>query len=160
MKGIRIWVYGGVLAAAYAVLTVALAPLSYGPLQFRVAEMLKPAALFHPAFALAFGLGNALANLTSPFGAWDFVGMAVVDALAAYACWRLRRWPLVAVTVQAVLVSGGVAALPLGMGGGLPFAPTFASVLVSELVLLHAGYWIMWRRGPLRSVFSALSDAL
>jgi len=39
------------VAAVYVVLTVALAPLSFGPLQFRVSEMLKPLALFAPWFA-------------------------------------------------------------------------------------------------------------
>lgn len=158
MKSTRLWVYSGVVAAAYVVLTLALAPVSYGPVQFRVSELLKPLALVHPVFALAFGLGNALANLTSPFGAWDFAGMAVVDALAAYLCWLLRRWPIAAVTVQAIIISVGVAALPLGMGAGLPFAPTFASVLVSELILLHAGYWLIWR-GRMASFETAIGAA-
>lgn len=142
---LRAWVYGGVLAAAYYALTVALAPLSYGPVQFRVAELLKPAALLHPAFALAFGFGNMLANLTSPFGAWDFVAMPLVDAFAAWMCWRTRARPWLAVTVQAVIISLGVAVFPLGLGGGLPFAPSFVSVLLSELVLLLAGYAVIWR---------------
>ena len=142
---VRILVYGGLLAAAYFVLTVALAPLSYGPIQFRVSELLKPAALLHPAFAVAFGLGNGLANLTSPFGAWDFLVMSLVDALAAYLCWRLRSRPWLAVTVQAVVISLGVAVFPLGMGAGLPFIPSFGSVLASELVLLLGGYALIWR---------------
>ena len=142
---LRVWVYGGLLAAAYYVLTVALAPLSYGPVQFRVSELLKPAALLHPAFALAFGFGNLLANLTSPFGAWDFIAMALVDALAAWLCWTLRARPWLAVAVQAVVISLGVAVFPLGLGGGLPFTPSFVSVLASELVLLLVGYATIWR---------------
>lgn len=144
-SSVRVWVYGGVLAAAYAVLTVALAPLSYGPVQFRVAELLKPAALLHPAFALAFGLGTGLSNLASPFGAWDFIAMPLVDALAAWLCWSLRARPWLALTVQAVVISLGVAVFPLGLGGGLPFAPSFVSVMVSELVLLLVGYAVIWR---------------
>lgn len=142
---VRVLVYGGLLAAAYFAMTVVLAPLSYGPVQFRVSELLKPAALLHPAFALAFGLGNALANLTSPFGAWDFIAMPLTDTFAAWLCWTLRSRPWLAVTVQAVVIGLGVAVFPLGLGGGLPFLPSFGSVLVSELVLLLVGYAVIWR---------------
>jgi uncharacterized membrane protein len=145
----RIVVYSGVLAAAYVVLTWAVAPLSYGPIQFRVSEVLKPAALWHPAFALAFGVGNGIANLYSPFGPWDYLAMSAVDAGAALLCYFLRRIPLVGVIVQAIVISAGVAVFPLGFGGGFPFLPTFVSVLVSELVLLVGGYYLLWRKaGP------------
>lgn len=136
----------GVLTAMYVVLTLALAPMSYGPVQFRVSELLKPAALLHPAFALAFGVGNGVANLFSPFGPWDYIAMSFVDAGAAWTCWRLRRWPWVAVSVQALLISLGVAVFPLGLGGGLPLAPSFLAVAVSELILLCGGYALIWRR--------------
>ena len=141
----RLIAYGGILAAAYAVLTIALAPLSYGPLQFRVSEMLKPLALFHPAFAVAFGVGNGIASFASPFGFYDWFCMAFVDAGAALLCWWLRRLPYLALTVQAVVISAGVAFFPLGLGAGLPFLPTFAAVLVPELLLLHGGYLLLWR---------------
>ena len=146
----RIVVYSGVLAAAYVVLTWAVAPLSFGPIQFRVSEILKPAVLWHPAFALAFGVGNGIANLMSPFGPWDYIAMSVVDTVAALLCYVLRRQPLVGVTVQAVVISLGVAVFPLGFGGGLPVLPTFLSVLVSELILLIGGYHLIWRKaGPM-----------
>lgn len=38
----KVIAYAGVVAAAYFVVTVAVAPLSYGPIQFRVSEVLKP----------------------------------------------------------------------------------------------------------------------
>lgn len=141
----RIIVYSAVLAATYVVVTIGLAPLSYGPIQFRVSELLKPAALLHPAFALAFGVGNGLANTLSPFGWYDYVLMSVVDGSAALLCWWLRRWPWLAVVIQAIVISTGVALFPLGMGAQLPFVPTFASVLVSELTLLCVGYAVVWR---------------
>ena len=146
----RVVVYSGVLAAAYVVLTWINLGGSYGPIQFRLSEALKPAALWHPAFAFAFGIGNGIANLTSPFGPWDFIAMSVVDTVAALVCYGLRRQPLLGVTVQAVLISLGVAVFPLHFGGGMPILPNFLFVLVSELILLIGGYYLIWRRaGPL-----------
>lgn len=142
----RFVVYAGLVAATYVVLTVALAPISYGPLQFRVSEMLKPLALFHPAFAIAFGIGTGMANLFSPFGPWDYIAMAIVDMVAAYVCWLMRRWTWAALAVQAVIISAGVAAFPLGIAAGFPFLPTFGAVLVSQLILLFVGYGVIWRK--------------
>lgn len=138
-------VYAGMAAAAYFVLTLAVAPISYGPIQFRVSEVLKPLALYNPAFSIAFLIGNAMANLVSPFGPWDYVVMPIVDCCSALLCWRLRRWPLLALMVQAMLISAGVAFFPLGMVLHVPFLPTFASVLFSELILLYVGYFTIWR---------------
>lgn len=146
----RTIVYSGVLAAAYVVLTMALAPISFLQIQFRVSEILKPAVLWNPVFAIAFGVGTFLANLPSPFGAWDFIAMAVVDAVAALVCWLLRKWPVPAVAIQAILISAGVAIFPLHFGGGLPILASFLSVLVSQLILLIGGYFLIWRKaGPI-----------
>lgn len=134
------------VAALYVVLTVAIAPLSYGPLQFRVSELLKPLALFHPAFAVAFMFGNGIANVFSPFGWYDFFLMALVDGFAAILCWWLRRFPWFAVSVQAIVISIGVALFPLGMGLGLPFLPTFIAVLVPEMTIMLVGYGAIWRK--------------
>ena len=133
----------GVVAAVYVAGTVALAPISYGPLQFRISEMLKALALVHPSYAIAFGLGTFLSNLMSPFGAYDWAAMPLVDVAAALLCYRLRRWPTPALLMQAVFIAAGVAAFPLGMGGGFPFLPTFFSVVASQVLLLLIGYGLV-----------------
>lgn len=133
----------GVIASVYIAGTLVLAPISYGPVQFRVSEILKALALVHPSYAMAFFLGTFLSNLASPFGAYDWAAMPVVDVAAALVCYRLRRWPTPALVVQALLIAGGVAAFPLGLGGGFPFLPTFLSVAASQIVLLLVGYGLV-----------------
>lgn len=141
-------VYAGLIAAAYAVTTLALAPLSFGPLQFRLAGLLKPLALVHPVYALGLAIGVAIGNLASPFGAWDYFAMPVVTYAAARACYSLRRCPLVGLLVQAGMIATGVAFLPLHLGGRLPVWPTIALVFASETVLYVTGY-VLLRRSPL-----------
>jgi uncharacterized membrane protein len=150
---------GAAIAAVYVVLTLALAPISFGPLQFRVSELLKPLALFDPALAFAFGLGTGLSNLWSPFGPWDYVAMPIVDALAAFLCWRLRRRPWLSLTLQALVIALGVAIFPLGLGGALPVYLTFPAVAVSQLIILLVAYAVIWkpRREWLEHTFSALN---
>lgn len=149
----RVIAYAGLISAAYFLSTVAFAPISYGPIQFRVSELLKPLALVHPMFAIAFAIGNGMANLFSPFGPWDYIAMPIVDCIAALLCYWLRRWPIIAVTMQALVISLGVAVFPLGLGAHFPFLPTFISVLISELILLLVGYVVI-RKTPLWSMLS------
>ena len=52
-----------IVAAAYAALTVALAPISYGAIQFRVSEALCILPYFFPCTAWGLWIGCILANL-------------------------------------------------------------------------------------------------
>ena len=51
------------VAAIYVVLTVALIPLAYGPVQFRLAEMLNNLTVFNKRYIWAVTLGCLIANL-------------------------------------------------------------------------------------------------
>lgn len=144
----RLIVYAALTAAAYAVATLALAPISYGPLQLRLAGLLKPLALREPMMAMGLAVGVALANIASPFGAWDFAAMPIVSYGAAMLTWHLRRWPWLAMATQAAVIATGVAVFPLHLGGGIPIWPTVLWVFVSECSLYLIGYAVL-RHTPL-----------
>lgn len=129
-------------------MTIALAPISYGPIQLRLASLLKPLAITSPVMGLGLAIGVALANLTSPFGAWDFVAMPLVSLLAAHIAYRLRSLPWLAMVVQAAIIAVGVAIFPLYLGGGIPIWPTVVWVFVSECSLYLLGYALL-RKTPL-----------
>ena len=126
----------GLVAALYAALTLALAPISYGPVQFRLAEALKPLALFDPCFILAFAVGNLASNLFSPYiGGWELVWMPCANVLGAWLCWRLRRWLYAGALAYAAVVSLAVSVM-LHFVTGLPWLALLGSVGVSETVLI------------------------
>ena len=52
-----------IIAAAYAALTLALAPISYGPVQFRVSEVLTILPFLMPSTVWGLWVGCILANL-------------------------------------------------------------------------------------------------
>lgn len=135
-------------AAAYAVATIALAPIGYGPIQFRVAGLLKPLALVSPIMGLGLAIGVGLANLASPWGAWDFVAMPIVSYAAALIAYRLRRWPWLAMVIQAAIIATGVAIFPLHFGGGFPIWPNIGFVFLTETILYLVGYAVL-RKTPL-----------
>lgn len=59
------------IAAIYVVLTVAIAPFSYGAIQFRISESLSQLVVFSKKYWLPITLGVAIANLFSPLGIVD-----------------------------------------------------------------------------------------
>lgn len=62
-----------VVAALYAVLTFALAPISYGNIQFRVSEIMVLLAFVDPIYIVGLTLGCLIANLLGPNGMLDVI---------------------------------------------------------------------------------------
>ena len=84
----------GVVGALFAALTVLLAPISYGNLQFRISEALCVLPVFFPYTSVGLFLGCALANMISAAGILDVVfgSLATLCAgLCAAACGREAR---------------------------------------------------------------------
>lgn len=62
-----------IIAALYAVLTVVTAPISYGSVQFRIAECLCILAFFYDEAVVGLTIGCVIANLFSPSSMLDVV---------------------------------------------------------------------------------------
>jgi len=133
-----------IIAALYAVLTVALAPISYGPIQFRVSEILKVFVLFDPFTALGIGIGTFIANLASPFvGPWELIWMPLTDMAGGLLAWGIfqllhLRWPVIPMFVYALTTGSAVGLMLYVFGsGGILFL--IGTVALSEVVILLAG---------------------
>ena len=72
----------GLIAAMYAVLTIFLAPISYGSIQFRVSEILVLLCFFNKRYAIGLILGCLIANCFSPTAVLDVPFGTIATALA------------------------------------------------------------------------------
>lgn len=63
LKTTKILARAGVSGALYAVLTIVLAPISYGPIQFRLAEALTLLPLVFPETSVGLTIGCLIANI-------------------------------------------------------------------------------------------------
>jgi uncharacterized membrane protein len=88
---LRFFVQAAIIGAAYAALTMALAPLSYGPVQMRVSEALTVLPYFTPAAIPGLFVGCLVSNLLSPYGIVDVVCGSLATLLAAGATFLLRK---------------------------------------------------------------------
>ena len=101
---VRKLTFGAVIAAVYAVLTMALAPISYGPIQFRVSEVLCILPLFFPGAVCGLFVGCALANIISSFGIADVVFGSLATLIAGLATmWCGKKLSRVPAAVLGVL---------------------------------------------------------
>ncbi len=147
----------GVVAAAYAALTIYLAPVSYGPVQLRIAETLKPLVIWEPHLIPAFVIGNFLGNLASPFaGPWELGWMPFANLVGAWLCWRVGRInAYLGAAVYAVIIAAAVATM-LSALMHLPFVTLLLPLLASEVILIVFGVPVMWPvHMALRRVFGA-----
>ena len=81
----------GVVGAVYAVVTLVLAPISFGPVQFRVSEALCALAFFDGIYAFGLFAGCFLANLVSSAGVLDVVFGSLATLAACLAMTALGR---------------------------------------------------------------------
>jgi len=141
----------GVVGALYVVLSLLVAPLAYGPLQFRLGEVLKPLVIKYPVTIPAFAVGVGIVNLFSPqAGGLELILMPVVNLIGGTLCWFVARriggvvGTYVASLIFALIIAAGVATV-LHFAAGLPYLLAFGSVAVSEVVLLLLGNAVLVR---------------
>lgn len=93
-KTVYFLAYGAAIAAIYVVLTMVFAPISFGPVQFRIAEVLCILPFFTPAAVPGLFVGCLLSNLLCGAAPLDVVFgslATLIGALGSYAV-RKNRW--------------------------------------------------------------------
>lgn len=130
----------GLIASAYACTTWFLSPLSYGPLQFRVSELLKPLVFFYPDSILAFAVGVLAANVLSPYaGPWELVFMPIANIAGGCLAIKASKY---GVFTGAMVFAGIIAlavSITLSKALQLDVLALLPPILVSEMVLLAIG---------------------
>ena len=96
------------VAAVYTVLSVALAPISYGPIQVRIAETLTLLPLIWQPSITALTLGCFLTNLIGVHlgvtGPIDILVGTLATFLAAMCTWRFREKTIKGIPVLSILM--------------------------------------------------------
>ena len=82
----------GAIAALYAVLTIYLGNIAYGPLQIRPAEALTLLPLLYLESVPALFVGCLIANLLSPYEAADIVVGSLLTLIAACLTYVMPRF--------------------------------------------------------------------
>ena len=92
-RSVRYLTWAAIIAALYVVLTMALAPIGFGIIQFRLSEALTVLPMFTPAAIPGIILGCLLSNLLNPqnLGPIDIIFGTVASGMASYFTYLLGR---------------------------------------------------------------------
>ena len=80
----------GIIAAIYIILVFVFQAISFGPIQFRVAEALTLLPMVYPESIGGLYVGALLSNILGGQGPWDIFGGSFVTLLAAYLTYRYK----------------------------------------------------------------------
>ena len=149
-KSIRIIVESAVIGAFYAVLTLSLAPVSFGVIQFRISEALTILPIFTPTAIWGLTIGCAISNLAGLMmganlaGAIDILIGSLATFLAAVLTYKLRnikikKLPILSLVPQIVFNALFVGAeLCLFLPSEYSFIIGILSVGIGEAVVVFA----------------------
>ncbi|MFH1879992.1 MAG: QueT transporter family protein, partial [Bacillota bacterium] len=129
---IRDLTVAAVIAALYAALTVVFAPISYGAVQFRIAEAFTLLPVLFPQAIPGLAVGCLISNLIGGYGVWDVVFGTLATLVAALLTYGLRRNIWLA-AIPPVLTNAVVIGLLLHFVLQLPLLPTMATVGLGQL---------------------------
>ncbi len=129
------WTRAAMIGAVYAILTIAFAPISYGMVQVRIAEMLLVLAFFTTAAIPGLFVGTFIANLFGGIGILDIVFGSLATLLSAYMVSKISNKylaPLPPVIINALIV-GWVLHYVLN----LPFYLTAVWVGIGQMIACY-----------------------
>ena len=150
-----------VVAAIYAVITFAIQPVAFGPVQLRDSEGLNHLAAWNKRYILAVGLGVFIANLVSPLGWIDWVfgtlGTLIMTGIT-YLLTRRVNSAVLKIIISSVVVAtigmailaaeftfafsiGASGAFPSGSKGGIlaQWVAYYITLVPGEIVSLIVG---------------------
>lgn len=131
-----------VIAAIYAVVTIAISPLSYGEIQFRVSEVLVLLALFDPLYIGGLTLGCFVANILGPNGPMDVLLGTLATFISVIFIYytgkviKHYKVQLIIASLWPTIFNGVIIGWMLNMLYGLPLVLTILQVAIGEFVVI------------------------
>ena len=112
---------GGVIAAIYVVVTLLFQAISFGPIQFRISELLCVLPYFTPAAIPGLFIGCLVGNVLGGAAIYDIIFGSLATLIGAIGSYAVRRWkPLVA--VPPILANTLIIPFVLRVAYGIPDA--------------------------------------
>lgn len=119
------------VAAVYTLVAYLLAPISFGPAQFRVSEALTLLPVLMPEAIPGLFVGCALANLLGGYGLIDVVFGSLTTLAAAVLTYRLRKNKWLA-ALPPVVLNGIVVGLILHFTANAPLFETMGYITLEQ----------------------------
>lgn len=141
-KGVRDIAYAGIIAALYAALTIALAPISYGVYQVRVAEALTVLPFVYPFAIVGLFVGCLVANIFGGNGLQDIIFGSILTLIAGYLTYltskiKSRRLGIFLAPLPPVLINAFGVAVYLCKITGMSYFFVVQMIFVGQVVACY-----------------------
>ncbi|AEF17971.1 MULTISPECIES: QueT transporter family protein [Thermoanaerobacterium] len=134
-------VYGALIAAVYAVVTVALAPISYGQVQVRVAEALTIMPFFSSYSIFGLFVGCIIANMIGGNGIFDVVFGSLATLISAVITYYIGksnlRYKRYLAPLPPVVINGIIIGIELNFLYKLPLVASMLWVGLGEMIACY-----------------------
>lgn len=132
----------GVVAALYAVITLALSGISYGPIQFRIAEVMVLLPLLGKEYIVALTIGCFLANVIGPYGVPDIIFGTLATFISTYLVYltgktmKDKKGCLIIASLWPTIVNAIIIGIMLNQFFGLPLILSMLQVGFGQFVVI------------------------
>lgn len=131
-----------IIATVYAVVTLELAPISYGAVQFRISEIMVLLAFFDPFYIGGLTLGCFIANIVGPNGIMDAIFGTLATFISVYAISLTRKFiknnkvSLVIASLWPTIFNGVIIGCMLNFLYQLPLVLSIGEVAIGEFIVV------------------------
>lgn len=126
-----------IIACIYAVLTLAIAPLAYSEVQFRISEVMVFLAFYNRKYIPGLVIGCFLANIPSSLGWMDMVFGTFSTLVVVMTMNKVNN--RYTASVLGALITGVIVGFELHLAFGIPFLINAIYVAIGELGVLLIG---------------------
>lgn len=105
------------VAAIYVVLTLVLGSFSFGPIQFRIAEVLVLLCFFDKKYFLPLTVACLISNMMSPFGLYDVIFGTIATMLSLFFISKSKN--LIVASLFPVIFNGLIVSMEISIINGI-----------------------------------------
>ena len=123
------------IGAIYVILNIIFAPISYGPVQVRIAEALAVLPFIDPSAIIGLFIGCILANIYGGLGMVDIIGGSLCTLIAAYLTSKMKNPKLA--PLPPILINAFGVSIYLHLLFDLPYWITVLYIGVGEVIACY-----------------------
>lgn len=144
------WILNAIIGALYTGITLLIAPMGFGAVQFRLSEVLNHLAVFNKKYAIGVSVGVVLTNLIlSPFGIYDWVlgvGHTLLSFLVFFILTKYVKSPVKKMIINTIVfsvLSFMIAIMLILIGAEEVFWFTYLTVFLGQFITMGLGIPLM-----------------
>lgn len=134
---VKLIVVNAMIASVYAVLTLAISPIAYSEIQFRLSEIIVFLAFYNKKYIPGLTIGCIVANLFSPMGLLDVIFGTTSTIIVCISMYIIKNRYLAA--IAGALITGIIIGGELWYAYQIPYLINALYVAAGELIVLIIG---------------------